>query len=148
MHQVACILHALALLLPKQAPQILAVAVLGQRLGQLVELFGRDEAVASGNFFGAGTFVGISGYVAGIPPVTFTGMSVTIPESPVTLDRNTPPNVLIRRLVDFYSLTNMSLNSLFSDLLLHAAAARPKRSRTPSHTAASGGFSTQISLTP
>ena len=35
------------------------------------------------------TFVGISGHVAGIPPVTFTGMSVTIPESPVTLDQNT-----------------------------------------------------------
>ena len=30
-----------------------------------------------------------SGHVAGIPPITFTGMSVTIPESPVTLDRNT-----------------------------------------------------------
>ena len=30
-----------------------------------------------------------SGHVAGIPPVTFAGMSVTIPESPVTLDRDT-----------------------------------------------------------
>jgi hypothetical protein len=35
------------------------------------------------------TFVGISGHVAGILPVTFTGTSVTIPESPVTLVRNT-----------------------------------------------------------
>ena len=35
------------------------------------------------------TFAGISGHVAGILPVTFTGTSVTIPESPVTLVRNT-----------------------------------------------------------
>jgi hypothetical protein len=35
------------------------------------------------------TFVGISGHVAGILPVTFAGLSVTFPESPVTLDRNT-----------------------------------------------------------
>jgi hypothetical protein len=35
------------------------------------------------------TFVGISGHDAGILPVTFAGLSVTFPESPVTLDRNT-----------------------------------------------------------
>jgi hypothetical protein len=29
------------------------------------------------------------GHVAGIPPVTFAGIPVTIPESAVTLDRNT-----------------------------------------------------------
>ncbi len=35
------------------------------------------------------TFVGITGHVAGIPPVTFADTAVTFPESPVTLDRNT-----------------------------------------------------------
>ena len=30
-----------------------------------------------------------SGHVAGTPAVTFAGTSVTFPESPVTLDRNT-----------------------------------------------------------
>lgn len=35
------------------------------------------------------TIAGITGHVPGISPVTFIGMSVTIPESAVTLDRNT-----------------------------------------------------------
>ena len=35
---------------------------------------------------------GCSGHVAGIHPVTFAGTSVTFPESPVTLDRNTQVN--------------------------------------------------------
>jgi hypothetical protein len=35
------------------------------------------------------TLNGITGHVPGIIPVTFAGLSVTFPESPVTLDRNT-----------------------------------------------------------
>jgi hypothetical protein len=40
--------------------------------------------------------VGISGHVAGIPPVTFAGLAVTFPESPVTLDRNTHWHMQVR----------------------------------------------------
>jgi hypothetical protein len=48
-----------------------------------------DHRADCRNRLPAVTFVGISGHVAGIPAVTFAGTSVTIPESPVTLDRNT-----------------------------------------------------------
>jgi hypothetical protein len=46
-------------------------------------------AVPTGVTVSVVTFVGISGHVAGTLTVTFAGTSVTIPESPVTLDRNT-----------------------------------------------------------
>jgi hypothetical protein len=38
----------------QQALQVLAIAILGQRPGQLFKLFCSDKAVAKGNFFGAG----------------------------------------------------------------------------------------------
>ena len=83
----------------QEAEQVLAVAVLGQRLGQLSELLGGDEAVAPCNFFGAGNLQALAAFQG---DDELAGFQLAVVRADTCIDRVFDAGLPGFRLVEFH----------------------------------------------